>query len=523
MKCAVRRLFVETTGARIVPPETVQRERGQVSIISVMRFGCLVKVPLKNQTDPLAAPPARNMRTWARVFKGIAASLVVIVLVGAVFHFSGDALLNRFLKPKLEQEFSAHLPGSSLHLGALRYDFWSNRLACDSAAMIRTDGAPASAGSISATGVHWSRLLFGKPNPAQIFSSTQLEVTDLSAVLPEAEYRIRCGHLHISVPASAIAAQALTLQLVASDEAFFASAPFRRVRYRLAVESCSLHGVNFADLLNGRAYRAQSVELAGPVLESLVNRDKPRRPLTKSPPMPHEALAAIPKPFRIDRLTITDGLIKYAARRFEGAAPGVLSFTAVQVSAKEIANAAAGGQAIGLMAEGRLMDAGTMTVQMHIPVAPSTLAFHYSGKLSAMDLTRLDDYMDGSGRIQIRSGSASEAWFDIDVVAGQAHGSVRGVYQDLHVKIVDLDTGSERGVANRVATMLTNHLKLRAENKPDKTGALKAGRVDYTRKPEETFLQFAWLALRTGVLDLVSLHASPSPSPTPEGNGDVRP
>lgn len=269
--------------------------------------------------------------------------------------------------------------------------------------------------------------------------------------------------------------------------------------------------MGFAELLNGQAYRAQSVKLAGPVFESLVNRDKPRRPVTESPPMPHEALAAIAKPFRIDRLTITDGLIKYTARRFEGAEPGVLTFTAVQISAKEIANAAAGGQAIGLQAEGRLMDAGTMTVQMRIPVAPSTLAFQYSGKLSAMDLTRLDEYMDGSGRIQIRSGSASEALFDIDVVGGHAHGAVRGVYRDLQVKVVDRDTGSERGVANRVATILTNHLKVRNENTPDKAGVLKAGKVDYARKPEETFLQFAWLALRTGVLDLIGLQASPIP------------
>jgi hypothetical protein len=269
--------------------------------------------------------------------------------------------------------------------------------------------------------------------------------------------------------------------------------------------------VGFAELLNGQAYRAQTVELADPVFESLINRDKPRRPLTESPPMPHEVLAAITKPFRIDRLTITNGLIKCAARRFEGAEPGVLTFTTVQISAKEIANVAGGGQAIALVGEGKLMDAATMTVQMRIPAAPSTLAFQYSGKLSAMDLTRLDEYMNGSGSIQIRSGSASEALFDIDVVGGHAHGTVRGAYRDLQVTVVDRDTGSEKGVASRAATILTNYLKVRKENTPDKAGALKAGKVDYARKPEENFLQFAWLALRSGVFDLINLPASPIP------------
>ncbi len=438
-------------------------------------------------------------------------SLAGIVFVAAVLHFSGDALLNRLLRPRLEQGFAAHLPGSSLRLGALHYDVWRNRLRCDSVALTRPDGAPASTGAIAATGVNWARLLVGKRHPAQILSGAQLEVTDLSAGVLDAEYRVHCGHLRISVPDAAIVVQALTLQLVASDDAFFASAPFRRVRYRLAVATCALRGVSFAELLEGEAYRAQSLDLTRPVFESLVNRDKPPRPVTKSPPMPHEALAAITKPFRIDRFTLTDGLVKYTAQRFAGAEPGVLTFSAVQISAKDIANAAAGGQAIGLLAEGRLMDAGTMTVEMRIPVAPATLAFHYSGNLSAMDLTRLDEYMGGAGRIQIKSGSASEAWFDIDVVDGHARGAVRGVYRDLQVKVVDGDTGSAGGVTNLVATVLTNQLKVKSENTPDKTGAVKGGKVDYARKPEETFLQFAWLALRTGVLDLISARTIPIP------------
>jgi hypothetical protein len=33
---------------------------------------------------------------------------------------------------------------------------------------------------------------------------------------------------------------------------------------------------------------------------------------------------------------------------------------------------------------------------------------------------------------------------------------------------------------------------------------MKEGKVDYTRRPEDTFLQFVWYALRSGALDAVS-------------------
>jgi len=466
---------------------------------------------LKQLTDQLGAPSVLPKRGRLGAAKAVAALLVGLVLLAALVHFSGNAFLNRFLRPQLEEAFAAENPGYGLRVGALHYDAWGDRLRCTAVTLTQPDGAPASAAAITVTGLKWSRLLLGNRKPAELVGGARLEVTDLSAGVLAAEYRVHCGHLRVSIPDGEIVAKSLSLQPVANDAAFFAAAPFRRVRHRLTVASCALRGVGFAALFAGQAYRAKSIEVAAPVIECLANREKPRQPVTAQPPMPHEALAAISKPFRVDRLTLTDGLIKVAARRSADAEPGVLTFSALQIRAKDIANAAAGGQEIELQAETKLMNAGTLTVQMQIPVAPASLAFHYSGKLSAMDLTRLDEYMEGAGRVQIESGRAHEAQFDIDVAEGHARGGVHGEYRDLHVKVVDGETGRADGVVSRIATVLANALKVKDDNTPEKPAAMKAGKVDYLRKPNESFLQFAWLALRTGILDLINPQTSAAP------------
>jgi hypothetical protein len=38
---------------------------------------------------------------------------------------------------------------------------------------------------------------------------------------------------------------------------------------------------------------------------------------------------------------------------------------------------------------------------------------------------------------------------------------------------------------------------------PDKSGSMKIGKVKYTRKPDDTFLQLVWFSLRSGVGDVV--------------------
>jgi hypothetical protein len=121
-----------------------------------------------------------------------------------------------------------------------------------------------------------------------------------------------------------------------------------------------------------------------------------------------------------------------------------------------------------------------------------------------MDLTRLDAFLDIAERTRIKSGSAQEAAFDIEVTAGQARGHVRGIYKDLEIAVLDKQSDTEKGLSNRVASFLMNVLKIRNSNAPDATGSMKEGEVKYTRRPEDEFLQFAWFALRSGVLDVIS-------------------
>ena len=69
--------------------------------------------------------------------------------------------------------------------------------------------------------------------------------------------------------------------------------------------------------------------------------------------------------------------------------------------------------------------------------------------------------------------------------------------------MLDRETGSEKGIGNRVKTAFVNHVALRTANRAGKSGMLKAGVVDHTRQPEEKFLPFVWLAIRSGMFDLL--------------------
>jgi len=90
------------------------------------------------------------------------------------------------------------------------------------------------------------------------------------------------------------------------------------------------------------------------------------------------------------------------------------------------------------------------------------------------------------------------------VTAGQARGHVWAIYTNLEMAVLDKQTGTEDGFNNRLDSFLAKLLKIRNSNAPYASGAMKEGIVNYTEKPGDEFQQFAWFALRTGVLDIIS-------------------
>lgn len=70
--------------------------------------------------------------------------------------------------------------------------------------------------------------------------------------------------------------------------------------------------------------------------------------------------------------------------------------------------------------------------------------------------------------------------------------------------MLDAKTGTEKGLGNRFVSLMANLFKVRNANPPSPSSSPKEGQVNYLRRPQDEFVQYAWRALRTGVLDVIS-------------------
>ncbi len=433
---------------------------------------------------------------------GISFAALIFAVVVLLFVFGGR-ILNSYGKRMAEQAFAKSHPGSVLRIGELLYSMRADRLVAKSVALSASNST-FTVDQISMTTAHWARLLWGTPALAKVLADASLDATNIDLEFPQNHYAIRCARLHGSVSGSELIAEAAELRPSVGDEAFFAAHEFRTTRFHVIVPECRVSGLGYNELLQGKSYRARSVQLSRPSLEVLINRDKTLDPVEKPGLMVNEALAAIRLPLQVDSLIVTNGRLRYSEQLVVGADPAVLTISAVNLSAEGIANRGPASAAIQLKGQGELMDAGTIKMLMSIPITPADFSLHYSGSLGAMDLTRLDPFLGIAEHLRLKSGAMKQAMFEIDVSAGQARGNVVAVYGNLEIAILDKQTGSSQGLDNRVFSFLANELKFRSSNAPDASGLMKEGKVNYTRKPGDQFQQFAWFALRSGVLDVIS-------------------
>ncbi len=440
-----------------------------------------------------------------KIAKYVSLAIGAVILVCAlIVIFFADPLINTYVKPRMTNAFTDAYPGSFLQLGDMHYSFWKNRLECDSI-VLKTAGASLTvrATPFSIGGIGWLGLLLGSDLSAERLSSAVLEVRHLVLKFQHSQTELRFGMLHVSAPESEMVAESVKYGSLLDDEQFFANSQFRQTRSRFDIPHLRILGLDCLSLLQGRLYKAKSITVQDLFAELLVNMDKPYDKSSTPPLMPNEALSLMKETIQINSVKITNGRLIYAEQYAPAAVPGVVTFTNINVSARGIANHAVHPDTTVIEGEGLFMNAGTMKLLMAIPLTSKEFSLRYSGSLTRMDVAALNTFIEPAEHRRIKSGVLHSAEYDIQVRAGVASGTLRVAYHDLSIASLNKKTGSEKGIVDRVSSLIGAIFVVRRSNVPNEEGNMKIGDCKYTRYPDDYFTQYVWFALRNGVADVV--------------------
>ncbi|MFN0158123.1 MAG: hypothetical protein ACKVRP_08655 [Bacteroidota bacterium] len=425
---------------------------------------------------------------------------MVFCLGITVLLFFFSMIVDGFIKKQIIGKLESSYPEYTFDIASLRFNVWENRIVAEGVSVTGHD--PALSGSvqtISIGGIHWLRFLWKGDETPDPFADVAVEGEGILLNFPDSLYELRCKTLNVSLPDSQVSVKGFEVQPAGSDTAFFAASPFRQTRFRFTVAEGGMVGIGFKEIFGGSAYRARSLSFSDVAIDILINKEK-RSDKTSPPPlMPNDVFPLIKDIIQLDSLNISGATLKYGERFSAKAAPAVLAWENVQLAVEGISTQ---GDTIFIKAGGEFMKGGVMNLRMEIPVGPE-FSFNYSGSLSGMPLVNLNPWLVISDHTRIKSGVLIDAALDIRLVKGRATGSVRAVYRNLSIALLDGNTRSENDIEELLSSFIANTFAIRQNNVPDDSGALKVGVVNYTRTRKDAFFTVVWFALRSGLGDVV--------------------
>ncbi len=451
-----------------------------------------------------------DLLNWKKLSMGKVAKYLsvaigtVIIICLLVLIFFPDPFINGFLKDRITKSFRETYPEYSLQLGDMHYSFWKNRLECDSITLKASDSTfTFNAASLSISGIDRMKILWKREFTINNLSSSVIAAQKIELNFQKSQDEVQIGMLNISIPDSEIIVDSIKYHSLISDEQLFAKSQFRQTRFRFDVPQIKIMGLDYPGLLQGKVYNARSINIQGMFADILVNMDKPYDKSSTNPQMPNEFLSSIKEIIKLDSLKVTNGRLKYCERFALGATPGIVTFNKVNISVGGISNNPAYPDTAVVHAEGLFMNSAVMKLHMVMPLASKDFSLRYSGSLSTMDVTQLNSFIEPSEHQRIKSGVIQSANFNINVNSGYASGTLRVLYKDVSIAILNKDTGSEKGIFNRILSFFGKVFTIRGTNMPDKNGEMEIGEIKYQRRSDDYFIQFLWFALRNGIAVVV--------------------
>ncbi len=437
------------------------------------------------------------------LYTGLAVGIILLSFA-LIFFFFPQTYLNGFLKNRIIDAFAKSYPEYSLKIDDVNFNILKNRIECDSISFTKFDSTfTCRISTLSLDGIGWIAVFREKDFPFNSISKAALDAEGIVLNFKRSQNQIRFARLHLSVPDSEIVADSLEFYPLITNEQFFAESKFRNTRYRFVITKISVNGLAYFRLLNGNNYQARSIDIHDAFIDVLVNMNKPWDTKSPSPLMPDEGLSSIKDTIRVDSLKVMNSRLNYYESYAADKKAALITFDKMQLLAEGIANHTGQQDTIVIHAQGNFMNSSTMKLIMLIPLGSPQFSFSYSGSLHKMELNNLNKFLEIAEHHRIKSGVLQSAAYNIDVNSGHATGSVHAEYTDLSVDILNKITGSESGVLDELSSFYAKTFIIRANNMPDKSGLIKIGVVNYTRKSDEPFVQFVWFALRSGVGNVV--------------------
>lgn len=324
------------------------------------------------------------------------------------------------------------------------------------------------------------------------------ELNNYEGTSDDRRYHYKMDNLTFSTGTSQLNITGISLLPISTPENFFKTT--QSDCFKLKLDSVRLDNFDFRLYSKYHKIYASTLMLGNGSFDIIDNPAPNDTTRDGSNNFPHVLLGQLKMDVRIDTVQIRRTNISYTEFNAQSEQWGTIYFNNTSGLLFNVTNNKAALQKNNIATaklQSYLMNNGPLDAQFVFNLTDANAAFSFRGRVSAMDLKKINPVAAPLGMVKIASGKLKSLDFDIHADKKVAKGPVTVIYNDLKISVLQKDNENKLKKMG-IMSLLANAMVIKRNN-PSLNEAPRTFRVNYVRKRSQSIFTYMWKSLFLGI------------------------
>lgn len=329
-----------------------------------------------------------------------------------------------------------------------------------------------------------------------VFQSATISVGKSQTSISKGLYKLALDSIRVDFNTQSATVKNLRVIPSYSKDEFGEKIGYQTDRMILKIPEISLQGSNWIDFINDGILKIDRLESTGYSL--YLYRDR-RIPFNHNRyvAMPQKLIEDIPFPLYVTTIKLSNGRISYEEYSDKRKKSGTISFQNCDIEAHQL-NSRATNSPLTASFKANLMNRALFSIDLIMPLNDPSYHHQLSGKIGAMDIAVLNDFLEVVAGISIQKGFLDEAELSIDADSSDAEIEMTMLYHGLKINVNKKPDQDDEIKTNKFLTGLANMVLLKNNPMPFKQA--RTINAEYERKTDKFVINYWWKTLLAGMI-----------------------
>jgi hypothetical protein len=290
-----------------------------------------------------------------------------------------------------------------------------------------------------------------------------------------------------------------------NEEAFVNALPTQDDRFDISISNIEIQNINLPLLFEEKII-ADNLLIPAMSLKIYRDLEKPRDTKNRLGTYPQQLLHTIPVTFRVKKVVVTNGVLEYKEKSSVTRQSGKVRFNDINLTLTNVTNdkkAIAANQVMTATMGAKFLGKTPLKASWKFYHLHPKGRFDLEGSLGAIEGSSLNSLTEPMGPATIEKGRFNGAEFNLQGHDYGIDGSVKLLYEDLKVAMLEKDQGSDELDKKSLTSFLAN-LIVKNSN-PKRNDPVRVAQVHLERDMNHSIFYLIWKAFFKGIKETVGI------------------